>query len=67
MVHIRYKKAAVSLTVDPDLIADLDMLVSQRRSSRSAIMREALILYLRVNSPHQPMPVQPVSTQPEAA
>jgi len=49
-LHIRYGKAHVSLTVDPDQVVALDLLVYQRRSSRAALMREALDLYLRVNS-----------------
>lgn len=49
--YIRYRKAHISVTVDPEQVTALDALVTQRRLTRAALVREALDLYLRVNSP----------------
>lgn len=54
--HIRYNKAIVSMTIDPDQCERLDAIVTLRRTSRAAIIREAVDLYLLQNSPMRHMP-----------
>lgn len=63
--HIRYNKAIVSMTIDPDQCEQLDALVTLRRTSRAAIIREAVDFYLRANSPMRHTPIQTI--EPEAA
>ena len=58
--HIRYNKAHVSMTIDPDQCEQLDALVTLRRTSRAAIIREAVDFYLRENNPLQHMPTRHV-------
>lgn len=48
--HVRYNKVIVSMTIDPDQCQQLDAIVTLRRTSRAAIIREAIDLYLRENS-----------------
>lgn len=54
--HIRYNKAAVSMTIDPDQCEQLDAIRTLRRTSRAAIIREAIDLYLLQNSPLRSIP-----------
>lgn len=37
----------ISITIDRDQVEDLDALATQRRTSRAALIREAIDLYLR--------------------
>mgnify|MGYP000977514484 CR=1 FL=1 len=48
--HIRYNKAHVSMTIDVDQCERLDAIVTLRRLSRAAIIREAIDFYLHENS-----------------
>lgn len=46
----RYNKVIVSMTIDPDQCEQLDAVATLRRTSRAAIIREAVDLYLLENS-----------------
>lgn len=55
--HIRYNKAHVSMTIDPDQCEQLDALVTLRRTSRAALIREAVDFYLASNMPGRHIPM----------
>lgn len=46
---IRKGKAIISMTLAPDQVESLDRIVTQRRTSRAALLREAVDLFLAVN------------------
>jgi metal-responsive CopG/Arc/MetJ family transcriptional regulator len=54
--HQRYNKVIVSMSIDPDQCEQLDALVTLRRTSRAAIIREAVDFYLAANSPMRHTP-----------
>lgn len=65
--HIRYNKAAVSMTIDPDQCEQLDAISTLRRTSRAAIIREAIDLYLFENSRRQTSPYPTINDTERAA
>ena len=60
-------KIQVTIQLDPDQSFDLDRIAKVRRTSRSAITREAVDLYLSVNRSVDPMVDAPYSTEDVAA
>lgn len=55
--HIRNGKAFISMTLDTDQVKRLDEIASARRCDRSVLLRQAVDIFLAVNSSHTPSPV----------
>lgn len=64
--HIKGNKAVISLTIDPDQATALGEYADAQRTSVAAIARQAIDLFLRINTPVAPMPSAHVSSTLEA-
>lgn len=53
--HMKGRKAQVSMTLDPDQVHRLDQIATARRCERSVLLRQAVDLFLAVNSSHTPI------------
>jgi hypothetical protein len=61
--YIEGSKAYISMTIAPDQVHALDRLVTERRTTRSQLLREAVDVFLRLNPPR--LPLRPFETADE--
>lgn len=59
--HMKGRKALVSMTLDPDQVHRLDQIATARRCDRSYLLRQAVDLFLAVNSSQTSSGVAPVT------
>lgn len=52
--YTRYHKAHINVTLNPEHVTQLDEIALAKQSSRSQVVREAVVFYLRENRTERP-------------